>query len=395
VPRVLIIDDEEPLLRNLSTYLRTSVPEIEVFTATSAEDGLALLERQVCDVLLTDVYLPGMDGIDLIPQALQRRPALQIMVMTAFDSPDLRQTALRRGALRFLPKPLDLGELKARILEASAPTRGWLGVVGDLDLFDLTQLLALSGRSKAVRVANGDRTGVLIFRDGGLRHASTARKRGPDAFFEMAEWPCANFQDLPELEVADHRDNVDLTTAHLMMEAARLQDEEAQRQRIAGEATKKPEPAAAARAPRSRKSGAAPRRSSAGIDRRKELATMSLDNFLNEFKSIKGYVASGVMDYTGELLAAHSTSDKVALEATGAVFNDIFRGAHEAAGKIGFKVCQKMVLTTPNGLIVMECSGVESAAHLHFIVILEEGGNQALVKVTLDKIVPQVVKAMS
>lgn len=122
---------------------------------------------------------------------------------------------------------------------------------------------------------------------------------------------------------------------------------------------------------------------------------MALESYLEEFKSIKGYLAAGIMDFTGEVLAYHSASDKVNLIATGAVFNDIFRGAHEASGKIGFKACQQMVISTPSGLIVMECSGVDSASHLHFIVVLEEGGNQALARVTLQKIVPQVVKAMS
>ena len=122
---------------------------------------------------------------------------------------------------------------------------------------------------------------------------------------------------------------------------------------------------------------------------------MALESYLHEFKDIKGYMASGIMDFTGETLLTDSVDSSVDLEATGAVFNDIFRNAHEASNKIGLDSCSKMTITTPKGLVVMECSGVDSPSHLHFIVVLKEDGNQALARKTLEKIVPKVVVAMS
>jgi predicted regulator of Ras-like GTPase activity (Roadblock/LC7/MglB family) len=122
---------------------------------------------------------------------------------------------------------------------------------------------------------------------------------------------------------------------------------------------------------------------------------MVLDTYLQELKDINGYLASGIMDFTGETLVTDSTNKDVDLEVTGAVFNDIFRNAHEASQKIGLEACRKLTIATPKGLVVMECSGVDSASHLHFMVVLKEDGNQALARKTLEKIVPQVVSAMS
>jgi predicted regulator of Ras-like GTPase activity (Roadblock/LC7/MglB family) len=122
---------------------------------------------------------------------------------------------------------------------------------------------------------------------------------------------------------------------------------------------------------------------------------IALESYLEEFKGVKGYVASGIMDYTGEILALDSTSPNVKLDVVGAVFNDIFRSAHEASMSIGFEACRNMVLTTPSGVVVMECSGADKAPHLHMIVVLQEGGNQALAKMAIAKVLPLAVKDFS
>jgi predicted regulator of Ras-like GTPase activity (Roadblock/LC7/MglB family) len=85
----------------------------------------------------------------------------------------------------------------------------------------------------------------------------------------------------------------------------------------------------------------------------------------------------------------------VDLAAVGAVFNDIFRSGHEASSKIGLEACHTMVMDTPRGVVVMECSGVDAARHLHMIVILEEGGNQALAKMTIGKELPRAVAELT
>lgn len=118
---------------------------------------------------------------------------------------------------------------------------------------------------------------------------------------------------------------------------------------------------------------------------------MALETLLDELKAVNGYMASAIMDFTGELLASHSSSAAVDLQVAGATFNDIFRGAHAAAGKVGFKVATDLVINTPEGTITMMCTGVDAKVHLHLITILNKDGNQALAKMNMHKIAPKAM----
>lgn len=122
---------------------------------------------------------------------------------------------------------------------------------------------------------------------------------------------------------------------------------------------------------------------------------MSLETLLDEIKGVNGYVASAIMDFTGEMLASNSTTTAVDLQVAGATFNDIFRAAHAAAGKVGFKAANDLVINTPGGTIVMMCTGVEQKAHLHLITILAKDGNQALAKLAMHKIAPKAMESIA
>jgi predicted regulator of Ras-like GTPase activity (Roadblock/LC7/MglB family) len=115
---------------------------------------------------------------------------------------------------------------------------------------------------------------------------------------------------------------------------------------------------------------------------------VAIDALLSDLKGIKGYKASAIMNFTGEILASDSASGDVDLEVVGATFNDIFRSAHEAAGKVGFSEANEMVILTPNGIIIMLCTGVKSDFHLHLVTVMSKDGNQALAKMTMEKMGP-------
>lgn len=122
---------------------------------------------------------------------------------------------------------------------------------------------------------------------------------------------------------------------------------------------------------------------------------MSLDALLGELKGVKGYMASAIMNFTGEILTSDSTASQVDLEVVGATFNDIFRTAHEAAGKVGFSAANEMIILTPSGVIVMLCTGVNSDVHLHLVTVLAKDGNQALTKMTMEKIGPKAMAELA
>jgi CheY-like chemotaxis protein len=223
MPRLLIVDDETALLQAITRSLAAKAGEFTAFTATSAEEALELLQRQPIDVLLTDVRLPGIDGIELVRRVLASHPAMKVVVMTALRSPDVQARALKGGALRFIEKPFDFAQMIALLRETAGG--GWSGSVTGLDIFDLTQLLAMTERSRSVRVSAGAKTGVLVLEDGQLTHATANGRSGPDAFYEMVGWEGGLFEDIAQADRAAYPRNVDVSTTHLMMEAARVRDE--------------------------------------------------------------------------------------------------------------------------------------------------------------------------
>lgn len=118
---------------------------------------------------------------------------------------------------------------------------------------------------------------------------------------------------------------------------------------------------------------------------------MALEALLAEMRGVNGYMASAILDFTGETLATDTVATSVDLAVAGATFNDIFRGAHAAAGKVGFGAATDMVIQTPAGVIVMMCTGVEAKVHLHLVTVLAKDGNQALAKMTMHKIGPKAM----
>ena len=107
--RVLVIEDEEKLRRVVQLQLQTSGYEVEL--AGTAEEGLALAER--ADLVLTDLRLPGMSGLDFLEKMHALRPGLPVVMMTAFGSVETAVDAMKKGAADFLVKPFSLDHLTA------------------------------------------------------------------------------------------------------------------------------------------------------------------------------------------------------------------------------------------------------------------------------------------
>lgn len=116
--RVLVVDDEAPLTRNLASFLGLYPREFEVATAASAEEALAVMDSFRPDVLLTDIRLPGLDGFELVRRARGSRWPMSVIVMTGTRAHDLDQKAHELGITSVLFKPLNL-EAVRRLIGAS------------------------------------------------------------------------------------------------------------------------------------------------------------------------------------------------------------------------------------------------------------------------------------
>lgn len=110
--RLLVVDDEEVIRQVLS---RMMVPKgFEVRCASSAEEALALLEKEAFDVILLDNVLPGMTGLRALGEILARSRAPVVMMTGHFD-PEFQKDARLLGASAFVAKPLDFDVLEGEI----------------------------------------------------------------------------------------------------------------------------------------------------------------------------------------------------------------------------------------------------------------------------------------
>jgi DNA-binding NtrC family response regulator len=115
--RILIVEDNEAAGRQLQ-HLLGAVPNVQVETTTSAENALEQLIDRNYSILVTDLRMPGLDGMELIHQVQQRRLPVTIIVTTGHGSIDEAVQAIRMGAYDFLTKPIDIDHLRLVIERA-------------------------------------------------------------------------------------------------------------------------------------------------------------------------------------------------------------------------------------------------------------------------------------
>jgi two-component system NtrC family response regulator/two-component system response regulator HydG len=119
--RIAVIDDEVNAALALQTILEDDGYEVAV--AYDGKAGLTLLEQFAADVVLTDLRMPGLDGLELLVKAKEVRPETMVVVMTAFGTVKTAVEAMKRGAEDYLSKPLNVEELEVvlqRVIEKKA-----------------------------------------------------------------------------------------------------------------------------------------------------------------------------------------------------------------------------------------------------------------------------------
>ena len=134
--RVLIVDDEPPIRRFLRTSL--SAQDYNVLEAEDGETGLAMLQRNAVDVVVLDLGLPGIDGLEVLKRLRERGSSVPVIVLSSRDDEKGKVTALDLGADDYVTKPFGMEELLARI---RAAVRHRLQQEGERPLFktgDLT-----------------------------------------------------------------------------------------------------------------------------------------------------------------------------------------------------------------------------------------------------------------
>ena len=115
---ILIVDDDEKLATLLQESLRTLGEGYEVVTAGGMDEALAKISKRDFDLVITDLKMPEVDGLELLEALKAINPSIITVAMTAFDSQEIRAKAERFGIYRYLAKPFSVHEFRQCVIDA-------------------------------------------------------------------------------------------------------------------------------------------------------------------------------------------------------------------------------------------------------------------------------------
>ena len=115
--KVLIVADDPVLLDRLQAELQKYVGQFELLTAANGAQALALLGTERISVLVADLQMPQIEGLDLLAHMRRHRPQVPCVVMTEPNTPGIPNEADRNGVAGFITKPVDANALFALIME--------------------------------------------------------------------------------------------------------------------------------------------------------------------------------------------------------------------------------------------------------------------------------------
>jgi CheY-like chemotaxis protein len=225
--KILLLDDDQDILDLYREMLSSLPAEPEVHTANSGARAIALLEAEPFHLLISDLKMPKMDGLQLLTIVRKRFPTLKTVVMSALNDEQFKDRAYSMGIDQFLEKPRTGKEINyfceciEGLLNKEA-SDGFRGVQSK-SLMDIIQLECLSQSSSVLKITSGPVEGKIWIECGEVIDAVAADATGEEAFRLIASWKGGNF----ELHTAEPGRGRTIHTSYhaLLLEAAQTMDE--------------------------------------------------------------------------------------------------------------------------------------------------------------------------
>ena len=219
---ILIVDDDETMRLMLRQHLEDT--GYKVIDAANGTEAVEMLENEMVNLVLTDVRMPEMDGFQLMTHLNSKFPALPVIVMSAYGSPETTLQFEELGSLQFLDKPVNLEDLNHRIAECLQQAAHG-GTMTGISVANFLQLIAMEQKSCLLEVYNQENSkGQLTIQRGRLFDAECEELKGEDAALQIIAWEnvTMNFKALPKKKM-QRKISADLTS--LLLESLKMKDE--------------------------------------------------------------------------------------------------------------------------------------------------------------------------
>jgi CheY-like chemotaxis protein len=226
-PKILLLDDDEDLLDLYRDILSQLPSRPEIFTSNAGARAIAMMESEPFTLLVCDLNMPKMDGLQVLSIVRRKFPDLRTVVLTSILDEQFRSRVYSLGVDLYWQKPGSGEEIKQFLeciesllgREAQSGFRG----VQSKSLVDIIQLECLSLNSTVLKIINGPLSGRIWIQNGDVIDAMADELIGEDAFRRILSWKAGNFESLPS-EPSRGR-TIFNSYQGLLLETAQAQDE--------------------------------------------------------------------------------------------------------------------------------------------------------------------------
>jgi len=224
IKNVLLVDDDHEMLLALKegfTRYRDS------FVVELASDGLkavARLKKSVVSLVVTDLKMPGMDGLELLAHIMEYYPDIPVIIVTAYSTPEMEHLAREGGAVGYIAKPFLIEDL-ARQIMSTLRQESEGGTLHNVSSGMFLQLIEMEQKTCTIRLEDksSGKKGILFFHEGELLDARVNDLQGEDAAYEVFAWEQVNLSIQNGCALREKRIYSEIQ--QLILETARRKDE--------------------------------------------------------------------------------------------------------------------------------------------------------------------------
>jgi predicted regulator of Ras-like GTPase activity (Roadblock/LC7/MglB family)/ActR/RegA family two-component response regulator len=393
--RVLVVDDEADMLWMLQRNLNKGMEDVEILAAESGEEALAILSDKEVNLVISDINMPGINGLDLLLEINNRYPETGVIIMTAYPSNTYESQAMLSGSLRFVEKPFDIKEMRQIVKETLFSEEGFQGTVDGIDLMDIVQFNGLSRATAALKVKTANNEGMIFFKNGNVVHAMCDSMSGENAFFKILSFQGGSLQNIRGveppvvsikkglesllLEVANRSDEIDPKEAKTASENAGLEaldfdflesdDTAAEQDPVFDEITDPDEDIITEAAP-----------DDVSTTPEKEIEMTNIQQILAEFTSIEGVHTACLVGRDGFLLDSLARPG-IDAEMIGAIASSGFGSAESMGNQLGQGDLNMTMFEYGNGPVMFAPVGSEA----FLVIVADQDTNLGWIRIAIKK----------
>ncbi len=393
--RVLVVDDEADMLWMLQRNLNKGMEDVEILAAESGEEALAILSDKEIHLVISDINMPGINGLDLLLEINNRYPETGVIIMTAYPSNTYESQAMLSGSLRFVEKPFDIKDMRQIVKETLFSEEGFQGTVDGIDLMDIVQFNGLSRATAALKVKTANNEGMIFFKNGNVVHAMCDSMSGENAFFKILSFQGGSLQNIRGveppvvsikqgleallLEVANRSDEIDPKEAKNASGSSELEaldfdfleseDTAAEQEPVFDEITGPDEDIITEAAP-----------DDVSTTPEKEIEMTNIQQILAEFTSIEGVHTACLVGRDGFLLDSLARPG-IDAEMIGAIASSGFGSAESMGNQLGQGDLNMTMFEYGNGPVMFAPVGTEA----FLVIVADQDTNLGWIRIAIKK----------